>query len=134
MVRTIFEQPDAETVRAQHTRIVTQLDERFPDAAAMLDEAGSRPPRVRRLPQRALAPDLEQQPPRAAQREIRRRTDVVGIFPDRSSIIRLVGALLAEQNDEWAVARRYMGAESITKALAPPIEEPEEVTAIAQAV
>ncbi len=133
MVRTTFEQPDAKTVREQHTRIVTQLEERFPDAAAMLDEAGADLLAFASFPKEHWRQIWSNNPLERLNREIRRRTDVVGIFPDRGSIIRLVGALLAEQNDEWAVARRYMGAESITKALASPIEEPEEVTAIAQA-
>ena len=67
MVRTIFAQPDADTVHEQHARIVDQLETRFPEAAALLDEAGARPARLHRLPEGALAAALEQQLARAAQ-------------------------------------------------------------------
>jgi transposase-like protein len=133
MVRTIFAQPDAATVQEQHRRIVDQLDSRFPEAAALLDEAGPDLLAFSGFPKEHWRQLWSNNSLERLNREIRRRTDVVGIFPDRAAIVRLVGAVLAEQHDEWAVARRYMSAESIAKALADPADEPEEVIAIAAA-
>jgi transposase-like protein len=135
MVRTIFAQPDAAMVHEQHHRIVDQLATRFPDAAELLDEAAADLLAFTSFPKEHWRQLWSNNSLERLNKEIRRRTDVVGIFPDRPSIIRLVGAVLAEQNDEWAVAsRRYMSVESITKALTdPPADEPEEVIAIAAA-
>ena len=133
MVRTIFAQPDAATVHEQHARIVDQLETRFPEAAALLAEAGPDLLAFTGFPKEHWRQIWSNNSLERLNKEIRRRTDVVGIFPDRAAIVRLVGAVLAEQNDEWAVARRYMSAESITKALTDPADEPEEVIAIAAA-
>ncbi len=133
MVRTIFAQPDADTVHEQHARIVDQLQVRFPAAAALLEEAGTDLLAFTSFPKEHWRQLWSNNSLERLNKEIRRRTDVVGIFPNRGAVVRLVGALLAEQNDEWAVARRYMSAESITKALTDPVDEPEEMIAIAQA-
>jgi putative transposase len=130
MVRSIFVQPDAVSVREQHGRIVAQLEGRFPEAAALLDEAGPEILAFTGFPKEHWRQLWSNNSLERLNKEIRRRTDVVGIFPERPAIVRLVGALLAEQHDEWAVARRYMSAESIAKALAAPTDEPEEVIAI----
>jgi transposase-like protein len=121
MVRTIFAQPDAQTVHEQHRRIVDQLAQRFPDAATLLEEAAPDLLAFTAFPKEHWRQIWSNNSLERLNKEIRRRTDVVGIFPDRAAIVRLVGAVLAEQNDEWAVAsRRYMSAESIAKALRDP--------------
>jgi transposase-like protein len=130
MVRTIFAQPDADSVREQHGRIVAQLEGRFPEAAALLDESGPEILAFTAQPKEHWRQLWSNNSLERLNREIRRRTDVVGIFPERTSIVRLVGALLAEQHDEWAVCRRYMSVESISKALSEPESDTEATLAI----
>ena len=116
LVRTIFEQPDAASVWAQHARVVDQLTERFPAAAEHLAEAATDVLAFTGFPKEHWRQIWSNNPQERLNKELRRRTDVVGIFPNRDAVIRLVGAVLAEQHDEWAVARRYMAAEGLAKA------------------
>ena len=111
LVRTIFEQPDAASVKAQHAQVVQALEAKFPDAAAHLDEARDDILAFTPFPREVWRQIWSNNPQERLNKEIRRRTDVVGIFPNRAAIIRLVGAVLAEQNDEWTESRRYMGPE-----------------------
>jgi transposase-like protein len=111
LVRTIFEQPGAASVRAQHAQVVTALQAKFPLAATHLDEARDDILAFTAFPREVWRQIWSNNPQERLNKEIRRRTDVVGIFPGRGAIIRLVGAVLAEQNDEWTEARRYMGPE-----------------------
>ncbi|MDB5066243.1 MAG: transposase mutator type [Chloroflexi bacterium] len=116
LVRSVFEQPDAASVWDQHARVLAQLEERFPQATAMLADAAPDLLAFTAFPTEHWRQIWSNNPQERLNKEIRRRTDVVGIFPNRDAIIRLVGASLAEQNDEWAVARRYMSADSLLKA------------------
>src|SRR5690348_14217739 len=111
LVRTIFEQPDAPSVRAQHRHVVEALEAKLPQAAAHLDEARDDILAFTAFPREVWRQVWSNNPQERLNKEIRRRTDVVGIFPGRDAIIRLVGAVLAEQNDEWTESRRYMGQE-----------------------
>jgi putative transposase len=118
MVRTIFAQPSREEVAAQLARVSEQLEARFAEVASMIKNAGPDISAFAGFPPEHWRQIWSNNPQERLNREIRRRTDVVGIFPDRAAIIRLVGMVLAEQHDEWAVARRYMSADSLAK-LAP---------------
>jgi len=113
VVRSIFEQPAAEEVWAQHGRIVRQLEPRFPEAARMLADAAHEVLAFATFPQQHWRKIRSNNPQERLNREIRRRTDVVGIFPNRAAVLRLVGAVLAEQHEEWLVGRRYLADESL---------------------
>jgi putative transposase len=129
LVRTIFAQPDAASVWEQHARVVEQLTERFPAAADLLAGAAVDVLAFTTFPKEHWRQIWSNNPQERLNKEIRRRTDVVGIFPNRDAVVRLVGAVLAEQHDEWAVVRRYMSSESLAKARLHIIDgEGEEMT------
>jgi transposase-like protein len=115
LVRTIFDQPDAAEVAAQFDRVVTALEAKLPAAAEHLATAREDLLAFTALPREIWRQVWSSNPQERLNRELRRRTDVVGIFPDRASITRLVGAVLMEQNDEWTEARRYVGLDILAK-------------------
>ena len=133
LVRTIFDQPDTAEVHAQFGRVVDALDGKLPAAAAHLAAARDDLLAFTAVPREIWRQLWSSNPQERLNRELRRRTDVVGIFPDRAAIIRLAGAVLMEQNDEWTEARRYIGVEILAKTGTTPAaaaDTPGEVTAI----
>jgi putative transposase len=132
LVRTIFDQPDAAEVHAQFSRVVAALEAKLPAAAAHLSAAEADLLAFTALPREIWRQIWSSNPQERLNKELRRRTDVVGIFPGRAAIIRLVGAVLMEQNDEWAEARRYMGPDILAKAgtSSPAADASGEVNAI----
>ena len=108
MVRTIYQQPSPDEVHAQLEWVIAQLQDSFPQVASLLDEAGADVLAFSSFPLAHWKKIWSNNPQERLNKEIRRRTDVVGIFPNRRAVRRLVGAVLAEQHDEWAVGRRYL--------------------------
>ncbi|MFF4935350.1 transposase, partial [Streptomyces griseofuscus] len=130
LLRTVFEQPDTDAVKAQMRHVLDALEAKSPKAAAHLDAAQHDLLAFTAFPREIWRQIWSNNPQERLNKEIRRRTDVVGIFPDRTAVIRLVGAVLAEQNDEWTEARRYMGRELLAKARLHPIESETDDTVL----
>ena len=116
LLHSIYDQPDAESVVAQYDRVLDALGEKLPNVAEHLDGARTDLLAFTAFPKQIWRQIWSNNPQERLNKEIRRRTDVVGIFPDRASVIRLVGAVLAEQHDEWIEGRRYLGLEVLTRA------------------
>jgi transposase-like protein len=114
LVRSVFEQPDRDATWAQLGDVIDKLTTAgFCDAALFVLDAADDILAFSAFPTEHWPKIRSNNPQERLNKEIRRRTDVVGIFPNRRSVIRLLGAILAEQTDEWAIAKRYMSVESL---------------------
>jgi len=114
-IRTVFAQPDPAMAREQWRKVADGFRTRYPRLAHLLDGAEADVLAYLTFPREHWRQIWSNNPLERLNKEIKRRTDVVGIFPNDAAVIRLVGAVLAEQHDEWQVGRRYFSAESLAK-------------------
>lgn len=129
-VRTVFEQPDRAAAQTQIAHVCELLHERFPAVVALLGEAEEEILTFYDFPQPHWRQIASTNPLERLNKELKRRSQVVGIFPNRAALLRLFSALLAEQTDEWLVGRHYFSetsmrslVEPVAPALATPTEE-----------
>jgi putative transposase len=114
LINTVFAQDTAEAAAAQWRVVADQLRDKFPKLAAMMDDAEQDVLAFTHFPKAHRKQLASTNPLERLNAEIKRRTDVVGIFPNDAAIVRLVGALLLEQNDEWQLQRRYLQLEGMS--------------------
>ena len=119
-VRMLFQQADRTTAQRQLREVCQTLQARFPHAVALLEEAEEEILTFYDFPAEHRRQIYSTNPLERLNKELKRRSAVVGIFPNRAAVIRLLGALLAEQNDEWLVGRHYFSETSMHKLLQPP--------------
>ena len=112
-IRTAFVQESEEAARAEWRGVADRLRAKFPKLSALMDGAEDEVLAYMAFPKSHWSQIHSTNPIERLNREIKRRTNVVSIFPNEAAIVRLVGAILLEQNDEWAVSRRYMSLETL---------------------
>ena len=123
-IRTIFAQPDRETAGVQLRRVADSLGLRFGNVSALLEDAEDDLLAYMAFPREHWRQLYSTNPLERLNKEIKRRSNVVGIFPNGEAVIRLVSAVLMEQQDEWEIGRRYFSMESMQKTLDGIKEEP----------
>jgi len=114
-IRTVFAQPDARSAHQQWRRVADGFRSRFPRLAALMDEAEEDVLSYAAFPAEHWQKIWSNNPLERPNKEVKRRTNVVGIFPNEAAVVRLVGAVLCEQHDEWQVSKRCFSAGSLAK-------------------